>query len=81
MNTGEHLFSMNDASNLIRNSGLLPERDWLQFDCGLSCGPVECHKSLGMIGSHGWSHGRCIPQGGHQISFEFAARLGFGENQ
>ena len=39
MATGEDLFSMQDARNLIRYGGLRPDRDWLQFDCALSYGP------------------------------------------
>jgi L-alanine-DL-glutamate epimerase-like enolase superfamily enzyme len=38
MATGENLFSMADARNLIRYGGLRPDRDWLQFDCALSYG-------------------------------------------
>src|SRR3712207_1653324 len=33
MATGENLFSMQDARNLIRYSGMRKDRDWLQFDC------------------------------------------------
>ncbi len=38
--TGENLFSMQDARNLIRHGGLRPDRDWLQFDPALSYGLV-----------------------------------------
>ena len=38
MATGENLFSMQDARNLIRYGGMRPDRDWLQFDCALSYG-------------------------------------------
>ena len=41
MATGENLFSMQDARNLIRYGGMRPDRDWLQFDCALelrACG-------------------------------------------
>ncbi|MGZ5066823.1 MAG: enolase C-terminal domain-like protein, partial [Usitatibacter sp.] len=41
MATGENLFSMQDARNLIRYGGMRPDRDWLQFDCALSYGLVE----------------------------------------
>src|SRR4030095_13244659 len=41
MATGEDLFSMQDARNLIRYGGMRPDRDWLQFDCALSYGLVE----------------------------------------
>jgi D(-)-tartrate dehydratase len=36
MATGENLFSLPDARNLIRYAGLRPDRDVLQFDCALS---------------------------------------------
>ena len=39
MATGENLFSMQDARNLIRYGGMRPDRDWLQFDCALSLRP------------------------------------------
>ena len=40
MATGENLFSMQDARNLVRYAGMRPDRDWLQFDCALSYGLV-----------------------------------------
>jgi len=39
--TGENLFSLQDARNLIRYGGMRPDRDWLQFDCALSYGLVQ----------------------------------------
>ena len=39
--TGENLFSMQDARNLIRHGGLRADRDWLQFDPALSYGLVR----------------------------------------
>ena len=39
MATGEDLFSMQDARNLIRYGGMRPDRDWLQFDCALELRP------------------------------------------
>ncbi|HEX5992070.1 MAG TPA: enolase C-terminal domain-like protein, partial [Thermomicrobiales bacterium] len=39
--TGENLFSVQDARNLIRYGGMRPDRDVLQFDCALSYGLVE----------------------------------------
>ena len=34
--TGENLFSVHDARNLIRYAGMRKDKDWLQFDCALS---------------------------------------------
>ena len=76
MATGENLFSMQDARNLIRHGGMRPDRDWLQFDCALSYGLVEYLKTLEMLESYGWSPKRCIPHGGHQMSLAIAAGLG-----
>ncbi|WP_026549316.1 mandelate racemase/muconate lactonizing enzyme family protein [Arthrobacter sp. Br18] len=79
--TGENLFSMQDARNLIRYGGLRPNKDWLQFDCALSYGLVEYLRTLSMLDEHGWSRTRCIPHGGHQMSLNIAAGLGLGGNE
>jgi len=81
MATGENLFSMQDARNLIRYGGMRPDRDWLQFDCALSYGLVEYLRTLEMLKSYGWSPARCIPHGGHQMSLNIAAGLGLGGNE
>ncbi|MBI4194548.1 MAG: mandelate racemase/muconate lactonizing enzyme family protein [Betaproteobacteria bacterium] len=81
MATGENLFSMQDARNLIRYGGMRPDRDWLQFDCALSYGLVEYLRTLAMIEESGWSSRRCIPHGGHQMSLNIAAGLGLGGNE
>lgn len=81
MATGENLFSMQDARNLIRHGGMRPDRDWLQFDCALSYGLVEYLRTLDMLRQHGWSPARCIPHGGHQMSLAIAAGLGLGGNE
>ena len=79
--TGENLFSMQDARNLIRHGGMRPDRDWLQFDCALSYGLVEYLRTLDMLEQYGWSPSRCIPHGGHQMSLAIAAGLGLGGNE
>ena len=81
MATGENLFSMQDARNLIRHGGMRPDRDWLQFDCALSYGLVEYLRTLDMLKDNGWSPARCIPHGGHQMSLAIAAGLGLGGNE
>ncbi|HWI79867.1 MAG TPA: mandelate racemase/muconate lactonizing enzyme family protein [Ramlibacter sp.] len=81
MATGENLFSMQDARNLVRYGGMRPDRDWLQFDCALSYGLVEYLRTLDMLKQHGWSPSRCIPHGGHQMSLNIAAGLGLGGNE
>jgi L-alanine-DL-glutamate epimerase-like enolase superfamily enzyme len=49
MATGENLFSMQDARNLIRYGGMRADRDWLQFDCALAYGLVEYLRTLDML--------------------------------
>jgi L-alanine-DL-glutamate epimerase-like enolase superfamily enzyme len=81
MATGENLFSMQDARNLIRYGGMRHDRDWLQFDCALSYGLVEYLRTLDMLKDYGWSPSRCVPHGGHQMSLAIAAGLGLGGNE
>ncbi|MEO8080151.1 MAG: mandelate racemase/muconate lactonizing enzyme family protein, partial [Caldimonas sp.] len=81
MATGENLFSMQDARNLVRYGGMRPDRDWLQFDCALSYGLVEYLRTLAMLKEHGWSPSRCVPHGGHQMSLAIAAGLHLGGNE
>jgi D(-)-tartrate dehydratase len=78
MATGENLFSMADARNLIRHGGLRPERDILQFDIALSYGLVEYLRILDMLAGEGWSRRQCIPHAGHLLSLHAAAGLGLG---
>ena len=79
--TGENLFSMQDARNLVRHGGLRPDRDWLQFDPALSYGLVEYLRTLDMLAAHGWSRRRCVPHGGHQFALNIAVGLGLGGNE
>jgi L-alanine-DL-glutamate epimerase-like enolase superfamily enzyme len=81
MATGENIFSVQDARNLIRYAGMRPDRDILQFDCALSYGLVEYLRILQMLGEFGWSSTQCIPHGGHQLSLHIAAGLGLGGNE
>lgn len=81
MATGENLFSMQDARNLIRYGGMRADRDYLQFDCSLSYGLVEYLRILDMLKEYGWSSRRCIPHGGHQLSLNIAAGLDLGGNE
>jgi L-alanine-DL-glutamate epimerase-like enolase superfamily enzyme len=81
MATGENLFSMQDARNLIRYGGMRPDRDYLQFDCALSYGLVEYLRTLEMLADYGWSSRRCVPHGGHQMSLNIAAGLKLGGNE
>jgi L-alanine-DL-glutamate epimerase-like enolase superfamily enzyme len=79
--TGENLFSMQDARNLVRHGGLRADRDILQFDPALSYGLVEYLRTLEMLAAHGWSARRCVPHGGHQFALNIAVGLGLGGNE
>jgi L-alanine-DL-glutamate epimerase-like enolase superfamily enzyme len=79
--TGENLFSIQEARNLIRYGGLDPETDFLQMDPALSYGIVEYIRTLNMLREAGWSARRCIPHGGHQMALHVAAGLGLGGNE
>jgi L-alanine-DL-glutamate epimerase-like enolase superfamily enzyme len=76
--TGENLFSMQDARNLVRYGGMRRDRDVLQFDCALSYGLVEYLRTIDMLKAEGWSLRRVVPHGGHQAALAMAAGLGFG---
>jgi L-alanine-DL-glutamate epimerase-like enolase superfamily enzyme len=76
--TGENLFSMQDARNLIRYGGMRKDQDFLQMDPALSYGLVEYLRTLDMLEKHGWSARRCVAHGGHQMSLHIAAGLGLG---
>jgi L-alanine-DL-glutamate epimerase-like enolase superfamily enzyme len=79
--TGENLFSVQDAQNLIRYGGMRPDRDYLQFDPALSYGLVEYLAIVDMLETYGWSPQRCIPHGGHQFALHIAAGLRLGGNE
>ncbi|GAA3354563.1 mandelate racemase/muconate lactonizing enzyme family protein [Streptomyces antimycoticus] len=79
--TGENLFSLQDARNLIRYGGLRPDRDVIQVDPALSYGLTEYLRVQDMLRDHGWSSRRCIPHGGHQFSLHIAAALKLGGNE
>lgn len=79
--TGENLFSVHDARNLIRYGGMRPDRDFLQFDPVLSYGLVEYLRTLQMLDERGWSSRRCIPHGGHQFALHIAAGLHLAGNE
>lgn len=79
--TGENLFSMQDARNLLRHGGMRPDRDYIQVDPALSYGLVEYLRVQEELARHGWSSRRCVPHGGHQFSLHIAAALHLGGNE
>jgi D(-)-tartrate dehydratase len=79
--TGENLFSVQDARNLIRYGGMRPDRDYIQVDPALAYGLTEYMRVQDMLRQHGWSSRRCIPHGGHQFSLHISAALKLGGNE
>ncbi len=76
--TGENLFSLQDARNLVRYAGMRPDRDWIQVDPALAYGLTEYLRFLEMVEGHGWPRRRLIPHGGHQLALNAAAGLQLG---
>ncbi|MEU9744923.1 mandelate racemase/muconate lactonizing enzyme family protein [Streptomyces niveus] len=79
--TGENIFSLPDARNLLRYAGMRPDRDTIQIDPVLSYGLVEYRRILRLLEQHGWSSRRCVPHGGHQFSLHIAAAFRLGGNE
>ena len=79
--TGENLFSVDDARNLLRHGGLRADRDILQFDVSLSYGIVEYRRILTEMSALGWSRERCAPHAGHLLAFNVVAGLGLGAGE
>jgi L-alanine-DL-glutamate epimerase-like enolase superfamily enzyme len=81
MATGENLFSVQDARNLIRYAGMRSDRDILQFDPGLAYGLVEYLRIGEMLDSNGWPVRSLLPHGGHQFALHIAGGLGLGGSE
>jgi L-alanine-DL-glutamate epimerase-like enolase superfamily enzyme len=79
--TGENLFSLADARNLLRYGGMRSSKDVIQVDPSLSYGIPEYLRILSCMESFGWSPRSCIPHGGHQLTLHVAAALHLGGNE
>lgn len=79
--TGENVFSLADARNLLRYGGLRCERDLLQFDVSLCYGITELVRILEMAASAGWDRRRFAPHAGHLLSLNVVAGLGLGMHE
>ena len=77
--TGENLFSLDDARNLLRYGGLRPERDFVQIDPLLSYGVGEYVRILECF--RPWKAERFLPHAGHLFAAHCVAglRLGMAE--
>jgi len=76
--TGENLFSLQDATNLIRYGGLRRDVDYLQFDPALAYGVTETVAITQMLENEGWSPRRFIPHGGNLLALALTSALGLG---
>lgn len=79
--TGENLFSLGEARNLLRYGGLRPERDLLQVDPPLAYGLTEYISILGMAEAAGWPRAAMAPHAGHLFAFHVVAGLGLGAHE
>lgn len=73
--TGENLFSLIDAKNLIRYGGMRKNKDIFQMDPGLSYGLTEYGKMIAAIEEAGYDRKFACPHGGHLIALHIVAGL------
>jgi L-alanine-DL-glutamate epimerase-like enolase superfamily enzyme len=76
--TGENLFSLDDATNLLRYGGLRPNQDRLQMDISLSYGVGEYRAMLERAQAMGWSRQAFWPHAGHLFAAHVVAAFGLG---
>lgn len=76
--TGENLFSVRDATNLVRYAGMRPGIDIFQMDAGLSYGLTEYARMIEVLEAHGFDRRFAFPHGGHLINLHIAVALGLG---
>ena len=79
--TGENLFSVDDATNLLRYGGLRPAHDRLQMDISLSYGVGEYRAMIERAQSMGWSRQAFWPHAGHLFAAHVVAGLGLGSHE
>jgi L-alanine-DL-glutamate epimerase-like enolase superfamily enzyme len=76
--TGENLFSTSDVVNLVRYSGMRPDRDVVQTDTPQSYGIATLAKTIAAIADYGWNPVQLMPHGGNQMSLHIAGGFGLG---
>jgi len=79
--TGENLFSLDDATNLLRYGGLRPNQDRLQMDISLSYGVGEYRAMLERAQAMGWSRQAFWPHAGHLFAAHVVAAFGLGSHE
>jgi L-alanine-DL-glutamate epimerase-like enolase superfamily enzyme len=76
--TGENLFSLDDARNLLRYGGLRPDRDLIQIDISLSYGVGEYLRIVSEFEAAGWPRAAFAPHAGHLFAAQAVAGLALG---
>ncbi|MGB3475340.1 MAG: enolase C-terminal domain-like protein [Mycobacterium sp.] len=76
--TGENLFSVRDATNLLRYAGMRPGSDIFQMDAGLSYGLTEYARMIEVLEANGFDRRFAFPHGGHLINLHIVVALGLG---
>ena len=76
--TGENLFSLQDATNLLRHAGLRSNVDYVQFDPSLAYGISENIEIIKMMSSNGWSTEQFFPHGGNLLSLALTSAFQLG---
>jgi L-alanine-DL-glutamate epimerase-like enolase superfamily enzyme len=79
--TGENLFSMSEAYNLMRYGGLRADRDLIQIDPALSYGVVEYANIVRLAEAGDWPRARMVPHAGHLLAFHVVAGLKLGAHE
>tara|TARA_B100000700_G_scaffold320394_4_gene417594 strand:- start:2729 stop:3883 length:1155 start_codon:yes stop_codon:yes gene_type:complete len=79
--TGENLFSMSEAYNLLSYGGLRPDRDMIQLDPALSYGIVEYANIVRMAEVAEWPRSQMVPHAGHLLSYHAVAGLELGAHE
>lgn len=79
--TGENLFSLQDARNLVLYGGMRRDIDWMQFDPALCYGLSEYLRIDDMLTDAGWDRRRQVPHGGHQLGLNMAAGMQLGGSE
>ncbi len=79
--TGENLFSMSEAYNLMRYGGLRDDRDLIQFDPALSYGVVEYANIVRLAEAGEWPRARVVPHAGHLLAFHVVAGFKLGAHE
>jgi len=79
--TGENLFSLDDARNLLRYGAMRATRDRVQIDPLLSYGIPEYRRILTVFEAAGWPRSAFWPHAGHLFAAHLVAGLALGSHE